>query len=388
MNNLGIPEKVSNALKTTEYDAVLITGPDNVKYLSGAIVPFNSARHDQYLLVFWPQKGDTVLICPEEWESSVRKTSWLSSIHTYSSHVDGSAAAVKAIASVVNSGHTSVLGTDFEGIPHGLYENVAAAVPQVEIVSCDSFLKVQRMTKTEREVEKLADIALRTDHAINGCIHHITVDRRMSELTFAEELRIHSVERDIDLVGYNACSRVASGKDLHKYWPCCPQFGYSMTKDLQANDIVRIELQNTLDGYWSNAARMMVMSRDMSDRQAKEYGYLVELRKMLLELLAPGTCCSDIFSSALSQAGDLGIPVVSELGMGHGIGVGPVEPPYLNSCDTTRIEVNMVLVLDPVVKTESGILRSKDTVVIKEDGAEIVNWYKNWREPYSPIMSI
>ena len=52
MNNLGIPEKVSNALKTTEYDAVLIAGPDNVKYLSGAIVPFNSARCDQYLLVF------------------------------------------------------------------------------------------------------------------------------------------------------------------------------------------------------------------------------------------------------------------------------------------------------------------------------------------------
>jgi len=43
----------------------------------------------------------------------------------------------------------------------------------------------------------------------------------------------------------------------------------------------------------------------------------------------------------------------------------------------------MVLVLDPMIYgPEREILRSKDTVVVTEDGCRVVGWYKNWREPY------
>jgi Xaa-Pro aminopeptidase len=280
------------------------------------------------------------------------------------------------------------MGVDFEGIPRHLFQRIASAAPQVRFVSCDVFLKSQRMIKTPAELQILVELAQRTDHAINGCVHHITVDRRMSELTFAEELRVHSIERDLDLVGYNACARVAAGDELGRYWPACPKFGYADTRDLVRGETVRIELQNSRNGYWSDAARMMIMTQDLSEAQQRGYGYLAMMREIMLELLQPAARCDQIYAKARKAAEKQRIPLVTELGLGHGVGASPIEPPYLSSCDSTEIAENMVLVLDPVVKTDEGILRSKDTVVIGPGGPVVVNWYKDWREPYTPIMSI
>jgi hypothetical protein len=43
----------------------------------------------------------------------------------------------------------------------------------------------------------------------------------------------------------------------------------------------------------------------------------------------------------------------------------------------------MVIVLNPVVEAPGGeLLMGKDTVFITEEGAEVVGWFKDWREPF------
>jgi Xaa-Pro aminopeptidase len=388
MNDFGIVEKLIAGLERSRFDGILVAGPDNVQYLSGIHLPFSWVRNDQNVLVLARKSGAITVFCPEEWESSIRRSTWIEDVKGIPTLPGDSTALAEEMASTIQSSKISSLGLDFARIPQRLYESLVKALPGKHGDSCDGFLRSLRMIKTDREIEKLADAALRTDHAINGCIHHVTVDRRMSELTLAEELRVHSLETGLDLAGYNVCSHVAAGEELALYWPNTPKFGYAMTKDLQAGDTVRLELMNTLNGYWSDAARVMVMSQTLTPQQAQGYGYLVAMRENILQSLKPGARCSDVFSTAKAFAEQNDIPVLADNGVGHGIGLRPVEPPYLSASDHTELRANMVLVLDPIVSSEVGLLRSKDSVVITEEGAEIINWYKDWREPYTPILSI
>ena len=43
------------------------------------------------------------------------------------------------------------------------------------------------------------------------------------------------------------------------------------------------------------------------------------------------------------------------------------------------------MVVDLVVSHEEVLYRSRDTVIISVEGPRIVNWYKDWREPYLAI---
>jgi hypothetical protein len=71
--------------------------------------------------------------------------------------------------------------------------------------------------------------------------------------------------------------------------------------------------------------------------------------------------------------------------LGFSIGVAPMEAPFICAGDHTEIADGMVMVIDLVVQHEEVLYRSRDTVTISSEGAQIVDWYKDWREPYLAI---
>jgi Xaa-Pro aminopeptidase len=112
----------------------------------------------------------------------------------------------------------------------------------------------------------------------------------------------------------------------------------------------------------------------------------VALRGTALEHLRPGVRASEIYAAVDAESRRLSVDLIREIGVGHGIGASSMEPPYLTGADHTTLAAGMVLVLDLAVRAPTGeIVRTKDTVIIAENGAGIVGWYKDWREPYLPI---
>jgi Xaa-Pro aminopeptidase len=373
--------RIAGLIRDNGWAALLVLGAENVQYLSGAFLPFARARRDQPIAVLWPATGAPTAFVPEEWAGSFRPDVKGMKVQAYSGSGDAAAALATVLGGALPQGKA---GCDLRHASIAVRE----ALGEVALESADAALDGARMVKSGAEIALLTRVAYRTDHAINGCIHHITVDRRMSELTMVEELRIHSVERDLDLIGYEAVAHVAAAHELPEFWPNAPRYGYARTRDLVRGDTVRIEVRNVADGYWSDSARMMAMGDVLSREQADDYDALVALRELLMQHLRPGVTCAGVAEAVRKDAAAQGLPLAEGFALGHGIGVSPVEAPFLDAGDDTEIAENMVLVLDPVVSTAAGISRSKDTVVIGKDGARIVNWYKDWREPYTPIMSI
>jgi len=384
MNDLGILEKVHNALDASAYDAIVAVGPDNVQYLSGATLPYLYNRRASPVLVFWPKGGEPSCVCPAEWASAVRESGWVTKVQPYAD------AAVEALVGLIHqSGKSRLkLGLDLSRVSHKLFEMLREALPEAELAGCDDWLSRLRMVKTNPEMALLEQIADLTDHGINGAIHHVIVSSLKTALTLAEELRVHCMERELDVVGYHAVSQVASGEDAKKLWPLPPAFGFSSTRPLDAGAWVRMEIKTGLRGYWSDAARMMVTGEPTPEQRAA-YDALVTVRETAMRCLRPGARCCDVFEAVKQEASSADIALLPEFGLGHGIGVTPCEPPYLNGSDETMLESGMLLILDPIIRSPEGVLlRSKDTVRITDTGCEIVGWYKDWREPYIPIASI
>lgn len=244
------------------------------------------------------------------------------------------------------------------------------------------------MIKCDTEKKLLEKVAMMADHGMNGAIHHVTVDRRTSALTLAEEFRVHTIERGIDIVGYHSSTGVLTGNGNDHYWTHTGHYGYAETVDLLPAEMVRMVLPGSKDGYWTDSTRIMTMG-DMFPEQEASYSQLVALREAAIAAVKPGNKASDIYKAMKKCAEENGIALQDDLDLGHGIGSSLTEAPYINPCDDTVLEKDMVLVIAPVIKDKDGLIWiQKDTVEVTADGCEIIGWYKDWREPYIPIASI
>ncbi|MFP3950856.1 MAG: M24 family metallopeptidase [Candidatus Bathyarchaeia archaeon] len=377
-------DKIRGRLEVSEYDAILVFGADNIQYLSDAPLIFPFTFPERYMAIFWPRGGEPVCICPEEWTSSFLNMSWMTKTRPYTERTDNITTVTEIAENLARSmvRKTGKIGIDFDRVPSSLFDKLVDVLSEFDLVSCDDWLMGLRMVKTKSEIEKMEDIAYRTDHALMAQAHHILVTNVGSEMGLSEGIRIHAMERGIDVVGHNSVAKVASGTNTKKLWPLAPMYGIGYDRKSKKQEWVRMEMKTVLNGYWSDAARMLTMGVP-TEEQRKAYDELVELRNVALDNIKPGKKAKEVYNAMKAEAAERGADLLYELGVGHGIGVKDREPPFLNESDETELEPGMVLILDPIVRTDKGeLLRSKDTVVITEEGAKIVGWYKDWREPF------
>ena len=268
----GIVERIKTSLESSDYDSVIVFGPDNVQYLTGAHLPFTYSYPERFMAVFWPRKAEPTCVCPAEWEPSLSELSWMKGTRRYIEEPGNPGAILEPLSELVRATRrtTGKIGLDMDRVSAGLLDSLQDAISGFELVACDSWLRELRMTKTPGEVDLLEDVAYRTDHGIFGAAHHVLVTSARSEMSLSEEIRVHSMEMELDVVGHHSVSQTASGEHAKKFWPLAPKFGLGYAKHLTPGEYVRMEMRASLDGYWSNAARMITMG-EPTEAQPEAY---------------------------------------------------------------------------------------------------------------------
>ena len=376
--------KIAESIKESQYDAVVVFGADNVQYVSGAYLHFPPTFPDRYMAVFWAKEEDPICIVPPEWESSFLHMAWVSKTRTYTEKPGSPTGVAEAVANLARNtvSKTGKIGVDAERTPLNLYRRLEAALEDFTLVPCDGWLRELRVKKTPKELRLLETVASMTDHAIAGQAHHVLVKQAATEMSNTENVRIHAIERGLDEVGHHAVAQGTTGPNTGKFWPGAPMYGIGFDRVPQHREFMRLELVATLNGYWSNGARMLTMGEPTEEQKAAYQG-LVALREVAIQHMKPGARCKDIYTAVKQAADEKGIQLVPNLVIGAGVGVTNCEPPYISGADETELQPGMVIVLNPVVEAPGGeLLMGRDTVFIIEEGAEVVGWFKDWREPF------
>ena len=249
------------------------------------------------------------------------------------------------------------------------------------------FLAELLLEVTADEVEKkITGTAQYEDAATEDGVTDTTVKKPVTysftEKGQAELIRMHALERGFEAVGYNGISQSATGAHAKDYWAESPKFGIGQGKKTARDEMNRLDLQASLNGYWAFGSRLMTMGWPLPE-QTKAYEGLVAMRKAALAAVRPGANCADLYAAMLDAAERAGVTPVTGVHWGHGIGVASQEAPWIAPGDATVLKEGMVLVLNPHVQGPGGtILYSRDTVLLDFNGCKILGWYKDWREPY------
>ncbi len=379
-----IIKKVNAGINEAGYDAILVFGYDNVQYLSGAYLHFPQSFPDRYMAVFWPKDESATCVLPHEWESSFLNLGWINKTRTYIEKPGSPSGIVEAAVHIAKNTvrKTGRVGIDVNRTPLNVYNRLKGALEDYELVPCDDLLRELRLRKTPKELKLLDEVVSKNDQSIAGHAHHILVLQANGEMNITEGIRTHAIERELDEVGHQAIAQAVGETNMKTWWPSAPMFGIGLDKKPLRREWLRMELVSTVNGYWSNGARMLSMD-DPTEVMKEDYQSLVSLRETARETLKPGVKASDVFNAVKAAAEEKGIALQTKVALGAGIGASNYEPPYISAADETVLEPGMIIVFSPVIKdAKDNLLMAKDTFLITEEGNSLIGWWKDWREPF------
>jgi Xaa-Pro aminopeptidase len=143
----------------------------------------------------------------------------------------------------------------------------------------------------------------------------------------------------------------------------------------QPGDVLVTGANTPMWGYNSELERTMII-RPVSDEQRQMFAHMQAAQAVAFAALKPGARCSDVDHAVRRyyDANDL-MPFWKHH-TGHAIGLRYHEGPFLDLGDHTELKPGMVFTVEPgLYAANLGGFRHSDTVLITEEGIELLTYY-------------
>jgi len=143
----------------------------------------------------------------------------------------------------------------------------------------------------------------------------------------------------------------------------------------QAGDVLVTGASAPVWGYLSELERTMVIG-DPSPDQERMFGHMKALQEVAFEAIKPGARCADVDMAVRGYFAQQDLFPHWRHHTGHAIGLRYHEGPFLDSGDSTEIRPSMVFTVEPgLYAPDLGGFRHSDTVLVTDDGIEILTYY-------------
>jgi Xaa-Pro aminopeptidase len=143
----------------------------------------------------------------------------------------------------------------------------------------------------------------------------------------------------------------------------------------QEGDVLVTETSAPIWGYNAELERALVIGTP-TDEMRRLFDHAVAAQDVAFEVIRPGATCADVDGAVMRYFEDNDLIRYWRQHTGHGIGLRNHEAPFLDVGDHTTLEPGMVFTVEPgVYDSEIGGFRHSDTVVVTDDGVEILTDY-------------
>jgi Xaa-Pro aminopeptidase len=128
-------------------------------------------------------------------------------------------------------------------------------------------------------------------------------------------------------------------------------------------------------GYTSELERTMVIGKPTA-AQKRMFDHMLALQDTALKAIYPGASCADVDKAVRDYYGRHDLEAYWKHHAGHSIGLRYHEAPFLDLGDATQIKPGMVFTVEPgLYAPDLGGFRHSDTVVVTEDGLQVMTFY-------------
>lgn len=244
-------------------------------------------------------------------------------------------------------------------------EHLKKEALSVFLVPTEDLVEKLRMIKEGEEVE-----AIRRSIAISESVFE-TVVKTLRAGTSEKELA-WAIEKGLRETGAESVAFppiVASGPNA-----ALPH-AIPADRPIERGEPILFDWGARLNGYCSDISRTIVLGSP-DDTFKKVYQVVQDAQSMAIEGMKPGVNTQAVDKIARDHITAKGFGNYFGHGLGHGVGLATHEKPNLSPIRPMNLEVGMVTTVEPGIYIPGwGGVRLENMVVLKEDGAVVLNRY-------------
>ncbi len=374
--------KARELMEEQGIDAMVLFSPANIYYYTGFRDPCLMETHRWRYCAIVPVEDETILLVENVFNNNPHQTTWVRDIRTWcrvpvwwlprsfedlfittlkDKKLDGKVLGWER-------GDSYLVNLSFDEM-----ERFLSLLPEARHVAADPVIWGQRSIKTEWEIELIRDLCKRACRCveagfkvIRAGVNERDIQRAMWEQWLKEDM--FDCPTSMSFVFFS--SPAEQGISGWRYVTT------QVDRVLQEGDTGFYDCGPTMKGYWTDFQRIFHIG-EPSKRQVELVKMSLEAYQMTVESIRPGMRACDVWDLAHRAIIRQEMMQVEPIDfVGHGIGLGNHEYPWLSDDDFTVIQPGMVLCVEmgcyDVTNLKDLGYMIEDMYLVKEDGLELL----------------
>jgi len=344
---LSIPARqarIGEVLREEGLDALVVTDPVNIRYLSGFV-------GSNGVLVVAPD--GRVLLTDSRYAAAARDQVEDTEV------VIAGRDLMDRLAEVVPHGR---VGVEADHVTVARRDRFAGRLSGVDLVPTSGLVEDLRVVKEEQELDCIREATRVADAALSRLIDGGFAGRSEAATAWALE----GWMRDMGAAGASFDIIVAGG--AHGALP----HAVPRAAAIAADTLVVVDMGARHAGYASDCTRT-VATGTLPEVLEEAYAVCLEAQRAALAACRAGVLSKDLDSVAREIIAQAGLGDHFGHGLGHGVGLDIHERPWLRQEGGEVLQTGMVVTIEPGIYLEGvGGVRIEDLVIVTDDGCEVL----------------
>jgi Xaa-Pro aminopeptidase len=338
---------VSAGLAAHKVDALLVTAPPNVRYLSG----FTGDNGN--LLI---HEGGATLFTDPRFEIQAKLET------SCRTKISKGPLAADVLAAIRRLGVRRV-AYDPARVTCGYMEAIKAKLPmRAGLHAVSGWVEQLRMVKSEAEIERIRRSVETNSRAFESVVARLKPGMKEQDLAAQLEYRMRRLGAEKPSFETIVAAGVRSA---------LPHAQPTSAK-IEAGDLVVVDMGAFENGYASDMTRMLFVGAPPA-RVKRTYRAVLEAQLAAIDAVRAGARTAAVDAAARRVLKGYGLDRFFVHSTGHGLGLEIHEPPRIGRRDKMRLQAGMAITIEPGVYIEDfGGIRIEDTVVVTETGCRIL----------------
>jgi len=343
-------EKLLRSFKGDYIDAILVSSPTNVRYLSGF-----TGEDATFLLT----RDRATVISDGRFTTQLEEE--CPTLEHYIRPVGQ--AMPSAIAEVVASASVERLGYEPNALTVASFESIKASLSATSFVPSKGRIEALRSLKDKDEISEIRDAVKMAERAFTMVRAGLRVGESEKETADALEGYL----RRCGATGSSFPPIVAVGPRS-----ALPHARPTAETRIGEADFVLIDWGATASPYKSDLTRVLVTGK-VTSKFEKIYRTVLTAQERAIAAIRPGVKARDIDAEARAVIEDAGFGRFFTHGLGHGLGMDIHEAPALRKDSDVLLQPGMVITVEPGIYLPGwGGIRIEDDVLVTPDGCEVL----------------
>ncbi|WP_436903494.1 M24 family metallopeptidase [Halovenus halobia] len=361
-------QAVRERLENSEADAVVWFDATSIEYITG----FQHIQTERPVVLALTRDRISITV-PRLEVDRVGGNERIDDVHSYFDYPGGEP--IATIAEMLDGMDADSVLADMDGAP-GVMGYEGPPLSEFLDVDTQEWVPEMREAKSDAEIDLIRESAkwanlghqYLADFTEVGA-HPTTVSQRAS---------MEASRAMLDTLGSEYAVRERGDGPVHAGYISGEEtalpHGHTPNERLSRGDVLITGATANVDGYYSELERTMFVGR-VTDEQEHYFELMLEAQETAFEAMGPGVPVSDVDQAVWDYFEKQGITDLAQHHVGHNIGLGAHEPPYIDRGSEATMEPGNVYTIEPGLYTDEAGYRHSDTVAITEDGLDFLTYF-------------